>query len=73
MTPDEKDELRKRMARIETQLEQRWEDLYHDQDPKAQAYGERTIVTLADGSTVADEKTRANAHPGCNIPCQRPD
>lgn len=73
MTQAEKDELRKLMARIETQFDQRWEDLYHDQDPNVQAYGGRMIVTLADGSTVADEKTRANAHPGGDTPWQRPD
>ncbi|MGB0212083.1 MmgE/PrpD family protein [Algiphilus sp.] len=73
MTQAEKDELRKLMARIETKLDQRWEDLYHDQDPNVQAYGGRMIVTLADGSEVADEKTRANAHPGGDTPWQRPD
>jgi len=31
------------------------------------------IVTLADGSEVADEKTRANAHPGGDTPWQRAD
>lgn len=73
MTQAEKDELRALMARIETQFDQRWEDLYHDQDPNVQAYGGRMIVTLADGNEVADEKTRANAHPGGDTPWQRPD
>ena len=73
MTQAEKDELRDLMARIETQFDQRWEDLYHDQDPNVQAYGGRMIVTLTDGSEIADEKTRANAHPGGDTPWQRPD
>ena len=33
----------------------------------------RMIVTLADGSEITDEKTRANAHPGGDTPWQRPD
>ena len=73
MTRREKDELRALMARIETQFDQRWEDLYHDQDPNVQAYGGRMIVTLADATEVADEKTRANAHPGGDTPWQRAD
>jgi 2-methylcitrate dehydratase len=73
MTSAEKDELRAIMARIETQFDQRWEDLYHDQDPNVQAYGGRMVITLAGGNEVADEKTRANAHPGGDTPWQRPD
>ncbi len=73
MTQAEKNELRSLMARIETQFDQGWEDLYHDQDPNVQAYGGRMIVTLVDGSTIAEEKTRANAHPGGDTPWQRMD
>lgn len=73
MTADEKDVLRRLMARIETQFDQRWEDLYHDQDPNAQAYGGRMIITTSDGQIIEDEKTRANAHPGGDTPWQRPE
>ncbi|MEN1729252.1 MAG: MmgE/PrpD family protein, partial [Pseudomonadota bacterium] len=72
MTAEEKDELRSLMARIETQFDQRWEDLYHDPDPNVQAYGGRMVITTRNGQTIADEKTRANAHPGGATPWQRP-
>ncbi|MGI3131663.1 MmgE/PrpD family protein [Halopseudomonas pachastrellae] len=72
MSAAEKDELRVLMRKIETQFDQHWEDLYHDQDPNVQAYGGRMIVTTTGGDTISDEKTRANAHPGGETPWQRP-
>lgn len=71
MTADEKTALRSLMLKIETQYDQRWEDLYHDQDPNVQAYGGRMIITTVDGDRIADEKSRANAHPGGDTPWQR--
>ena len=73
MTQDEKDALRTLMLKTETEFDQHWEDLYHDQDPNVQAYGGRMIITLKNGETITDEKTRANAHPGGDTPWQRPE
>ena len=71
MSKEEKHALRDLMAKIETQFDQRWEDLYHDQDPNTQAYGGRMIITTTSTEQIADEKTRANAHPGGDTPWQR--
>lgn len=73
MTADEKVALRRLMLKIETQFDQHWEDLYHDQDPNIQAYGGRMVITLKNGVVIADEKSRANAHPGGDTPWQRAD
>ncbi|MEM0912213.1 MAG: MmgE/PrpD family protein [Pseudomonadota bacterium] len=73
MTDAEKQVLRNFMTIIETEYDQRWEDLYHDQDPNVQAYGGRMIITLSNGEEIIDEKTRANAHPGGDTPWKRAD
>lgn len=60
--PEQKDELRGLMEKVETKFEQKWEDAYHSQDPKVQAFGGKMIIELADGTTLEKEKARANAH-----------
>ena len=71
MNQKEKLALRKLMSKIETQFDQKWEDLYHEQDPNVQAYGGCMIITTANGEKIIDKKTRANAHPGGDTPWQR--
>ena len=73
MTTNEKAQLGELMQKIETQFDQRWEDLYHHQDPNIQAYGGRLIINTKSGDSITDEKTRANAHPGGDSPWQRED
>jgi len=71
MNQEEKQALRKLMIKIETQFDQQWEDLYHDQDPNVQAYGGCMIITTVSGEKIVDKKTRANAHPGGDTPWLR--
>lgn len=71
MSEEEKVTIRNLMTKIETKFDQRWEDLYHDPDPSTQAYGGRMIIVPTTGDQIADEKTRANAHPGGDSPWQR--
>ncbi len=60
--PAEKDELRGLMQKVVTKFDQKWEDAYHSQDPKVQAFGGKMIIELADGRKLEAEKARANAH-----------
>lgn len=71
--PEEKEELRAAMLKIKTKQVEEWERRYHSTDPKEQSFGGKLIVTLSDGSTVADEKACANAHPLGSTPWKRPD
>lgn len=59
---EEKEELRALMAKVQTKFAQKWEDAYHSQDPKVQAFGGNMIIELADGTRLEKEKARANAH-----------
>lgn len=59
---DQKDELRSLMHKVTTKFDQKWEDAYHSQDPKVQAFGGKLIVELHDGNKIEIEKARANAH-----------
>ncbi len=58
----QKDELRSLMHKVTTKFDQKWEDAYHSQDPKVQAFGGKLIVELANGKVIEKEKARANAH-----------
>lgn len=49
--------------KISTVEKERWTQLYHDRDPNRKAFGGRVIITMKDGSQIADEIERANAHP----------
>lgn len=59
---EEKEELRALMAKVQTKFAQKWEDAYHSQDPKVQAFGGNMIIELTDGTRLEKEKARANAH-----------
>lgn len=59
---DEKDELRSLMHKVKTKFDQKWEDAYHSQDPKVQAFGGKLVVELTSGEVIEKEKARANAH-----------
>lgn len=60
--PEEKEEIRDLMQKVQTKFEQKWEDAYHSQDPKVQAFGGNMIIELTDGTRLEKEKARANAH-----------
>lgn len=62
IAPGEKNDLRVLMEKVRTVFDQRWEDAYHSQDPKVQAFGGKIIIALTDGKRIGQEKARANAH-----------
>lgn len=70
--PEEKEELRAAMLKIQTVQVAEWERRYHSTDPKEQSFGGKMIVTLKDGTKVSDEKACANAHPLGSTPWKRP-
>ncbi|WP_462203480.1 MmgE/PrpD family protein [Frankia sp. CcWB3] len=49
--------------KITTVEDPEWTRRYHATDPAEKAFGGRVVVTLADGSVVADEIAVADAHP----------
>lgn len=49
--------------KISTVEDAEWTRCYHSRDPKEKAFGGRVVVTLADGSVIADELAVADAHP----------
>jgi 2-methylcitrate dehydratase len=49
--------------KISTVEEPEWTRRYHSRDPKEKAFGGRVVVTLQDGSIIADEIAVADAHP----------
>ncbi|MDB5255463.1 MAG: 2-methylcitrate dehydratase [Chitinophagaceae bacterium] len=57
--------------KIETIEQPKWTTLYHDVDPDKKAFGGKIIITMKDGSVVADELERANAHPAGARPFKR--
>ncbi len=60
------------LLKVRTSFDQRWEDMYHDQDPAKQAFGGKMVITFKDGTKIEAEKERANAHSFGSSPWQRP-
>ncbi len=59
--------------KIRTVEDPRWTERYHSVDPAIKAFGGRVIMTMKDGSVIADELAVANAHPLGATPWQRAD
>ena len=48
--------------KIRTIEDARWTERYHATDPNVKAFGGRVVITMKDGSVIADEMAVANAH-----------
>ncbi len=48
--------------KIRTVEDPRWTERYHATDPAVKAFGGRVVITLKDGTVIADEMAVANAH-----------
>ncbi len=48
--------------KIRTVEDPRWTERYHAADPSVKAFGGRVLITLKDGTVIADEMAVANAH-----------
>ena len=59
--------------KIRTTEDKSWTERYHATDPAVKAFGGRIIITLQDGTTIADELAVANAHTLGATPWQRPN
>ncbi len=59
--------------KVTTQEDAEWTRRYHSNDPAEKAFGGRVEITLADGSTIADEIAVADAHPLGARPFARED
>ena len=59
--------------KIRTVEDPKWTERYHSSDPAVKAFGGRVIITLKDGTVIADELAVANAHTLGATPWQRPD
>jgi 2-methylcitrate dehydratase len=59
--------------KISTVEDSEWTRRYHSRDPKELAFGGRVVVTLKDGTVIADEMAVADAHPSGARPFRRPD
>lgn len=59
--------------KIRTAEDAAWTQRYHSTDPHEKAFGGRVVVTLQDGSSIADEIAVANAHPLGARPFRRAD
>jgi len=59
--------------KIRTVEDPRWTERYHSADPAVKAFGGRVIITMADGTVIADELAVANAHTLGATPWQRAD
>jgi len=59
--------------KIRTVEEKRWTARYHTSDPALKAFGGRIVITLTDGTVIADEMAVANAHTLGATPWQRAD
>ena len=46
---------------------------YHSDDPNVKAFGGRIVITLKDGTVIADEMAVANAHTLGTTPWRRAD
>ncbi|MCU1569312.1 MAG: MmgE/PrpD family protein [Naasia sp.] len=49
--------------KVRTAEDPEWTRRYHSVDPAEKAFGGRVVVTLTDGTTIADEIAVADAHP----------
>ncbi len=49
--------------KISTVEDPRWTARYHEADPNKRAFGGRAVISLTDGTTIADELAVADAHP----------
>jgi len=59
--------------KVTTAEDAEWTRRYHSEDPDEKAFGGRVEITLADGSTVIDEISVADAHPLGARPFTRAD
>jgi 2-methylcitrate dehydratase len=59
--------------KIRTVEDRRWTERYHTSDPALKAFGGRIVITLTDGTVIADEMAVANAHTLGATPWQRAD
>jgi 2-methylcitrate dehydratase len=59
--------------KIRTVEDPKWTQRYHATDPAVKAFGGRVIITLTDGTIIADELAVANAHTLGATPWQRAD
>jgi 2-methylcitrate dehydratase len=59
--------------KVTTEEDAEWTRRYHSLDPAEKAFGGRVIITLSDGSTIADEIAVADAHPLGARPFSRAD
>ena len=57
--------------KIRTVEDPKWTERYHSIDPAVKAFGGRVIITLKDGTVIADEMAVANAHTLGATPWQR--
>jgi 2-methylcitrate dehydratase len=57
--------------KIRTIEDPKWTERYHSVDPDVKAFGGRVIITLKDGTVIADEMAVANAHTLGATPWQR--
>jgi 2-methylcitrate dehydratase len=59
--------------KISTAEDEYWTKRYHSRDPEQIAFGGRVEITLADGQTLSDELTLADAHPSGARPFSKPN
>ncbi len=59
--------------KIRTVEQPRWTERYHSRDPAELAFGGRIVITMKDGTIVADEQAIANAHTRGATPWTRAD
>jgi len=59
--------------KIRTVEDPKWTARYHSDDPNVKAFGGRIVITLKDGTVIADEMAVANAHTLGATPWQRVD
>ncbi len=57
--------------KIRTLEKEKWTKMYHEPDPRKKGFGGRVVVTLNDGTVIADELACANAHPSGARPFKR--
>jgi len=48
--------------KIRTVEDPKWTERYHSADPAVKAFGGRVVITMTDGTVIADEMAVANAH-----------
>jgi 2-methylcitrate dehydratase len=58
--------------KVRTEEDPEWTRRYHATDPREKAFGGWVVITFADGHSLADEITVANAHPLGAYPLARP-